>query len=254
MQKLSFKIIFTVLVIALKIFPQQYSIGSPEWLVDKFFSSTSFEDKADYYTDEMLNDTNQPTIGEEVSGENAQILFSKINDGKEEKTFAVELEVNDQVIDFYIYLKKFTDTWKISAVRRFLLPGFLYEALDSLSNIASISAADQNLANTLKLFTMNDAGLKNFLSKNVDKLFNLVWYFNQKETDLVNNELKNTGCSAVFKDNRFTGCVFVQVNSFNKMEVGFIYASGNYELPSVSPGEFIYIEEVLPDWYIYRIM
>jgi hypothetical protein len=233
---------------------QQYAEGSPEWLVDMFFNSSSFPQKSDYYIGEMINDADQPTIGEEISDNDAQILFYKIHEAANEQTFAVELELNERVIDFYIYVQDTDHGWKIKAVRRFLLPSFIYTVLDSLSNLSSPYASDLNLVRTLELFTMNDANLKNYLSANVDDFYNVVWYFNQKENQEVNKGLKTLGCNAIFKDNRFPNCVFIQISSFDRMETGFIYATDTSELPSISPMEYIYVEEILPGWFIYRIM
>jgi hypothetical protein len=146
------------------------------------------------------------------------------------------------------------DIWKIEAVRRFLLPGFLYSAQDSLSNLSSLSAADVNLLKTLELFTMNDARLKNYMTNNLDGFINVVWYFNQNEKEEVDKLLNMLGCNAVYKDNRFSNCIFIQINSFERMEAGFIYATDSSNVPPISSAEFIYIEQVLPDWFIYRIM
>ncbi len=235
-------------------YPQQYTEGSPEWLVDKFFSSSNFPDKSNYYTGEMINDTEQPTIGEELNDREAQVLFHKVLDKKKEKTFTIELDLDGRVIDFYFYVKNLNDAWKIEAVRRFLLPGFIYSIRDSMSNLSSPSPADINLKKTLELFTMNDARLKNYLVNNVDEFLNVVWYFNQNESEEVNARLSSLGCNAVYKDNRFSNCVFIQINSFERIEAGFVYATENSIIPIMSPSEFIYVEQVLPGWFIYRIM
>jgi len=254
MERILIKITFLILIAVPGLFSQQYTEGSPEWLVDMFFSSSLFLEKSDYYTGEMTKDIEQPTIGEELNDNNAQILFYKIQDTDQEKTFAIELDLDGRVIDFYCYLKMVNDTWKIEAVRRFLLPGFLYSVQDSLSNLSSPSAADVNLQKTLELFTMNDARLKNYLTNNLDGFINIVWYFNQNEKEEVDKLLNVLRCNAVYKDNRFSNCIFIQINSFERMEAGFIYAADSSSVPPMSSAEFIYIEQVLPDWFIYRIM
>jgi hypothetical protein len=38
------------------------------------------------------------------------------------------------------------------------------------------------------------------------------------------------------------------------MEAGFIYVIENSIVPIMSPAEFVYLEQVLPGWFIYRIM
>ena len=254
MERVVIKITLLILIAIPISFSQQYTEGSPEWLVHMFFNSSIFVEKSAYYTGEMIKDIEQPTIGEELNDNDAQILFYKVQDTDHEKTFAIELELDGRVIDFYCYLKIVQDIWKIEAVRRFLLPGFIYSAQDSLSDLSSPSAADVNLLKTLELFTMNDARLKNYLTNNLDGFINVVWYFNQNEKEEVNNLLNKLGCNAVYKDNRFSNCIFIQINSFERMEAGFIYATDSSSVPPMSSAEFIYIEQVLPDWFIYRIM
>jgi hypothetical protein len=254
MQRILIKIFCLILIAVSSLFPQQYTEGSPEWLVHEFFNSSSFLKKSNYYTGEMITDKELPTIGEELSDSNAQALFYKVKEEGDIQIFTVELELNEQVIDFYCYLKSVDNIWKIEAIRRFLLPGFLYSIRDSLSILSSPSAADINLQKTLELFTMNNARLKNYLSNNVDELLNVVWYFNQNESKEANTSLSSLGCNAVYKDNRFSNCVFIQINSFERMEAGFIYATDSSTIPPMSSTEFIYVEQVLPDWFIYRIM
>ncbi len=254
MQRITIKINLLILIAISTLFPQQYNEGSPEWLVDMFFNSSNFPDKSNYYTGEMINDAERQSIGEELTDSDAQILFYKIHHAESEQTFAIELELDARVIDFYCYIKNVDNIWKIEAVRRFLLPSFIYSVFDSLSNLSTPSASDLNLQKTLELFTMNDAGLKNHLSNNVDEFLNIVWYFNQNESEEVNTGLSSLGCNAVYKDNRFSNCVFIQINSIERMEAGFIYATENSTVPIMSPTEFVYLEQVLPGWFIYRIM
>jgi hypothetical protein len=195
-------IFFLITAAVPSLFSQHYTKGSPEWLVDMFFNGNNFLEKSDYYTGEMIGDAEQPTIGEELQNSGKQILFYKILAADYRETFAVELELEERVIDFYCFLKNENSTWKIEAIRRFLLPGFIYTVRDSISKLSSPSSADISLLRTLKLFTMNDGRLKNYLSSNVDRLSNLVWYFNQNENEEVDELLHALGCNAVYKDNR----------------------------------------------------
>jgi hypothetical protein len=141
---------------------QQFSEGSPEWLVDLFFSKSSFPDKANYFTGKMLEESDKPTIGEELNGK-GEIFFHQLKATSDENVFAVEVKLENKAIDFYCYLQKQNDVWKIYAVRRFILPEFVFQVIDSLSQLPSL--ADSSLYLSLKLFIQNDAQLK------ADKLF-----------------------------------------------------------------------------------
>ena len=50
------------------------------------------------------------------------------------------------------------------------------------------------------------------------------------------------------------GCIFILPGKFNRIEVGFIYSKNNSALPKITPGIYIYIEEVLLKWYVSRAM
>jgi len=253
MKKFLLNIFCLIILFTILILPQQFSIGSPEWLVDKFFRAESFPAKVEYYTGEMLNDIDKKTIGEELKG-SGEVLFHQIKATNDECTFAVAIKTNEPVIDFYFYLTKVGDEWKINAVRRFLLPSFVYTVYDSLSNLHSLPGQDSLLYRSLGLFLMNDSELKSYVNNHLNQLNNLVWYFNQKENNEVDNLLSTLGCNAVFRDTNFPGCLFVQISSFKKMESGFIYTSGSFKLPDISYKDFVYLEEVSDSWYIYRIM
>ena len=251
--KILLNIFSVILLVSNLIYSQQFSTESPEWLIEKFFEESTFSDKANYFIGEMLSDVNNPTIGEELDGKGI-VQFHKIKDTKDENVFAVEVSVDNKVIDFYCFLVRQTEGWKIGAVRRFLLPAFIYTAYDSLSNLTSLSASDSTFYLSLKLFTMNDAELKNYLNAHVTELKEMVSYFDQEQSDKIKLKLSSLGCNAIFKDRKYPGCVFIQILAFEKMEAGFLYSAESSELPKVSPKDFIYIEEVSPGWFIYRII
>jgi len=253
MKKFYQNIFILILLLSSHILAQQFSAGSPEWLVDTYFSSSSFPDKPNYFAGEMLNEVNEQTIGEELNGK-GEVSFRQIKPLDKEVAFAVEVKIENNTIDFYCFLIDDGSGWKINAVRRFLLPSFIYFVRDSLAGRTSLSEADSALLRTINLFVMNDSQMKKFLADNLEYFNELILNFNKGENSSVEKLLKNIGCSAVFKDNNFPSCVFIQISSLNKMEAGYIYASEASEIPSVSSDEFVYIEKVMPRWFIYRVM
>jgi len=244
---------FFILLFSIQILSQQFSQGSPEWLVDTFFGKTNFPDKAYYYLGEMLNESDQPTIGEELKG-NAEISFHQIKAAVNEIVFAIEVKHDQKVIDFYCFLTKQDNGWKIFAIRRFLLPDFIYTVRDSVSEISSFSSNDSSFYLSIKLFTMTDSDLKNYLKTNLNKFQELVNYFNNNMGDEVDKGLISVGCNAIYGDKIYPGCVFIQILTFENMEAGFIQAADSVLLPEISVGKFIYIEEVSAGWFVYRMM
>jgi len=244
---------FFIFLFSIQILPQQFLPESPEWLVNMFFSKTNFPEKADYYAGEMLNESDQPTIGEELNGE-GEISFHQIKATVNKIVFAVEVKHDQKVIDCYCFLINQDNAWKIFAIRRFLLPDFIYTVRDSLSELSSLSSNDSTFYLSLKLFTMTDNDLKNYLKTNLNKFHEFVNYFNSNMGDEVDKGLISVGCNAIYGDKRYPGCVFIQILTFENMEAGFIQAADSVLLPEISVGKFIYIEEVSAGWFVYRVM
>jgi len=249
MKKFLLNIFLLIFLFTIPILPQQFSPGSPEWLVDMFFSKSNFPDKANYFSGEMLEETDKQTIGEELNGK-GEIFFHQINATNDENVFAIEIKLENKVIDFYCYLQKQNDVWKIYAVRRFILPDFVFEVLDSLSQLPSL--ADSSFYLSLKLFIQNDAQLKEYFVTNSNAFNNLINYFNQDNKAEGDRMLAKLGLNAIFRDKNFPGCIFVVINSFQNIGAGFIYAGDSAKLPEISANDLIYLEEIIPGWFVFR--
>lgn len=251
--KISFKIFSFILFIFSQSFSQQFSTGSPGWLVDMFFVKSSFPEKENYYSAEMLNFAKDPTIGEELAG-NANVSFHQIKNEESEAVFKIEVEQDEKTIDFYCFLSIQDNKWTINAVRRFLLPDFIYTVRDSLSKLGSLSSNDSTLLLTLKLFTASDAELMQYVETNLKNFQELVSAFNKNIRDKIDKCIEEVCCNAIYADAKYPSCVFIQIQKFENMECGFIYKTESAELPNISIKDFIYIEEAVLNWYIYRVM
>lgn len=249
--KIVLNILCLITLLASHIQSQQFSTGSPEWLVDMFFNKSEFPDKANYFSGEMLNAIDEPTIGEELNDER-EFLFHQIKSENNRIVFAVELMQNETIIDFYCYLVKQGEQWKINSIRRFLLPEFIYTVYDSLTELKSLSPKDSTFYLSLKLFTINDAGLKEYLLNNKQKFEQLVNHFRQELGEEIGKSLASLGCKSIYLDRKYPGSLFIQILIFENMESGFIFTEHSTSLPGISELNYIYLEEVLEGWYIFR--
>ena len=229
------------------------TIGSPVWLVDMYFSKAEFIGKANYFTGAMIEEANEPTIGEELNG-SASVSYRELFSENTKKVFAVEVKPDEGIVGFYCYMFETSEGWKIEAVRRFLLPGFIYRAKDSLSQITSLSPSDTDLLKLINLLTSSDQELKKYLQDNVNDFYKLVLYIKDEDDKNIQNMLHGLNIDAVYQDDKFPGCIFLQIGAFDKTEMGYFYCGESSSLPKISPNLFIYIEEILPKWYIYRII
>jgi len=227
--------------------------GSSDWLIDMYFIQEQFTGKANYFTGGMKEEVNEPTIGEELNG-SANISYREIVSENMKAVYAVEVELDEGTVDFYCYMLETNEGWKIEAVRRFLLPGFIYSAKDSLSQIKNLSSSDTDLLKLVNLLTSSDAELKKYLQDNINDFYKLVLYIEDKDEKNIQSLLDNLNIDAVYQDDKLPGCIFLQIGAFDKTEMGYFYSGENSSLPEISPNRFIYIEEILPKWYIYRII
>ena len=245
--------IFLVIFLTIQIQSQQFSIGSPEWLVDMFFNQNEFPDKEKYLSGEMLDDIDELTIGEELN-DNAVVLFHQVKGTENDIVFSVEVNQDNNPVDFYCYINRSENKWKISALRTFVLPSFIYIVRDSLSNLNNLSSNDSTFLLSLQLFTATDNELKNFLKTNQNNFNKLISAFINNQKDEGDKILSSIGCNAIYSDKNFPGCIFIQILKFEDLSAGFIQAADPILLPRIAVEDFILIEEVVQGWFIYRLM
>jgi len=249
-------IIFLLVIPAVSLYAQESTLttGSPEWLVEMFFIKDNFENKAGYFTGEMLDEANSRTIGEELQG-SGKITYRKIFSNNNQSVFAAEITEDKNNLDFYCYIINTKTGWKIEAIRSFTLPAFIYSVKDSLSELSKLSADDEDLVISLKMITMSDKELNTFVQLNINELQNIIGFYEEKNDNEIDNALSQINCNAVFSDDKYPGCTFISISAFSGMELGIFYIKDKTTpIPEISPYQFVYVEEVLNGWYVYRIM
>jgi len=230
-----------------------YPENSPEWLVDMFFKQTQFPEKEKYLIGEMMQDVNYPTIGEELKSR-ATVTFRKIELNNQTGVYRIVIKDDGNTANFYCYVSNISGSWKIEAVRKFQLPGFIYSSADSLSRIENLPDSVSSLLKILKLMIGTDEQLKLFLSENINDFYNIAGAFDSKRADDLNFLMNKLNLEYIFIDENYPQCIFILVGGFDRIEVGYIFSKKKSYVPKISPERFIYIEEVIPNWYIYRAM
>ena len=228
-----------------------YPKDSPEWLVDMFFKQTQFPEKEKYLTGEMMQDVNYPSIGEELNGR-AKVTFRKIELDNRTGVYGIVIRDDGNTATFYCYMRNISGSWKIDAVRKFQLPGFIYSSADSLSQIENLPDSVSSLLKTLKLLIGTDEQLKLFLSENINDFYNIAGAFDKKRADDLSFLMNKLNLEYIYIDEIYPQSIFILVGVFDRIEVGYIFSKNKSSMPKISPKRFIYIEKVLPNWYVYR--
>jgi len=253
--KLFILCILLLVIFSLPIYAQgnNYAKGSTEWLMDMYFSQPQFPQKEKYFSGEMLQDVIYPTIGEELNNSDS-VSFRKIAANNQSQVYSVTINDKMHSTSFYCYLFNESGNWKIDAIRKFQLPGFIYEAADSLATIINPSDSVLSLQRMLALMISTDEELKTFLSDNVNALYSLISDFENNRHSRLELLMNQFGLESIYYDELYPGCIFILVGTVDRLEVGYIFSSNRSGLPSITPKRFIYIEEVLPKWFVYRTM
>jgi len=230
-----------------------FEAGSPEWLVDMFFNQPQFPGKENYFVGEMLQDVKNQTIGEELNGAGT-VIINEVESDNKLSVYRINIGGNGNTANFYCYLTNVNGVWKIEAIRKFQVPAFIYDVVDSLSQLSSLPDSLSSLLKSLQLVVGPDDDLQTYFTENINSFYNLVGAFQNKATDKLNELMNSLYLDYIFTDEKFPNCIFILVSELGSMEVGYIYAANKKDLPGISPGRFIYVEGVLPNWYVFRAM
>lgn len=244
-------LIAVILIFCIKINAQTiYQTSSPEWLVNQFFAASSFMDKENYFIDEMTQQTKYPSVGEKLGGD-ANVRIREIEQSKNEAVFSVNIKKQSDQKDFYCYLKN-KDGWKISAVRTFIIPAYYHQLADSILSDPGLPDSTKSIAHSIRLLTGTDEKLMDYLKLNFNEFKRLTDMFRSQPGDEIKPLLQQLNLSSIYKPDQLTECLFLSILELNYLETGFIYCPDKSNLPKINPNEFILIEEIIKDWYLYR--
>ncbi|HEY7751781.1 MAG TPA: hypothetical protein VH917_05765, partial [Ignavibacteriaceae bacterium] len=183
-----------------------------------------------------------------------EVSFYAFHSVDHQKAFSVNVKVNSTDLDFYCFTKYSENIWTIESVKRFLFPKFIYIAADSLRSLTTLTSADSSMLKLLNLMTASDDLLKEYLNENLNKFEQLLKYFNQNDKDSIKILIDELSLNGIFKDNKYPGCIFIQIGEMQAREVGYIVNIDGAKLPEISPEDFVYVELIIPGWYLYRLM
>ncbi len=225
------------------------SLANEIGLVEQFFSPDGINNKQDAYTGEMLSFIDKPTLGETLPAK-TKIKIRLLASSNKRKVYAVSLSVNGKSHDYYTFILKEENQWKISAIRKLALPGIFYITLEKLQNKTRQTDKEKQQYQNMLLTVKSDAELKTFLLERkhiFDKIVKLA------KTNLRQaNQLANSIYINSVKHDDKNGIVDMTIGGMLDNSVGYLYIPDDTAVPEISASDYIYVEHIIDNWYIYK--
>ena len=217
-------------------------------LVKSFFETNGIQNKSEVYIGEMLeHHINRPTLGKNIPA-NVNRTYRVLEKDKKRAIYAVLLTQGKQSQDWYAYLKKDKGTWKLSAIRNLALPGLFFMALQQAEEKATRNNKEEQNYQNMLLTIKTDSELKQYLNDNLKQLTEIV-KLASSDIDLAKEKAESIFLNHVSKSNDL---ININIGGMLDNSVGYLFAPNNKDVPSMSDSEYIYIEHVIGNWYIYK--
>lgn len=226
--------------------------GTPESLVDAFFSKAGIVDKAAVYTGDMLERfVDKPTLGQSLR-DDVKITRRLIEKKLPQAVYAVEVRRTDTVIDWYVFLREEHHVWKLEAVRSLALMGPIQAEIHRLGHIPHRSVKQEQAYQNFVLTVASDQQLKAYLRTHYVQLQELVELALSGKIAEATAMAKARSLHLVQLLPGDKTIVQIMVGGILDNTVGFMWVPTGAVVPSMGPEEYIYIEEVIDCWYLYK--
>lgn len=226
--------------------------GTPESLVDAFFGKVGIVDKTAVYTGDMLERfVDKPTLGQSFR-EDVKITRRLIEKKLPQAVYAVEVRRTDTVIDCYAFLRQEHHVWKLEAVRSLALMGPVHAEIHRLGQIPHRSVEQEQAYQNFMLTVASDQQLKAYLRTNHIQLQELVELALSGKVAEATAMAKARSLHLVQLLPGDKTIVQIMVGGILDNTVGFMWVPAGAVVPSMGPEEYIYIEEVIGRWYLYK--
>jgi hypothetical protein len=148
--------------------------------------------------------------------------------------------------DAYFYLEWIGGAWRVSAFRQMAMTDISYVLLREMNKQATLSPADQDEKRNLELVLSSDRQLRAWFAANRPALDALAQ--SPERSAATEARLKALGISSIEK----TGDrIVLTFGGAVDNTVGFLRA-GPAGPPAISPSEFIWVQPVGDNWYLFR--
>jgi hypothetical protein len=160
---------------------------------------------------------------------------------------------NGQVTDFYFYLKR-EGSWKIESMRYLSLTGIVEQAMLGLRAKPKRTATEQEQLDNLELTLACDRELRRHFRAQRAKFDQLVQLKRRRRVSPSDGAAIKKLVRELHLDQvmvRGTGDVDFLIGGITDNSVGYLYCPSDRP-PTISDSDYIWVEKLAANWYLYR--
>lgn len=226
------------------------AIADDRSLIEQFFGKEGIEDKKSVYAGEMLTHyLDKPTFGEHLT-EDVNHRYRLLEKRNNTAVYAVTLSLGADSQDLYIHLLKENKKWKISAIRKLALPGLFFMHLQELVKKTNRTLEEENQYQNMILVSKSDSFLKKYLKDNIVTFDNIA---KTSTSDFESaNKIANTLNLKSISVNEGSKVIDFNIGGMIDNFVGYMFIPEGKKPPRISDDNYIYVELVVGQWYLYK--
>lgn len=248
-------------------------LAPPESVVEMFYAREHFPEKRRHLTQEMaIHLADAPTIGSQLPP-GVAVNSRALHLDSARAIYSTTLRHSRHTEDWYTYLLREDNIWKIAAIRSLAFPQPHFVLLDTMQAQAARRELSDSLLpvmQRLQLAVQSDSALGAYLREHESALRSLAELFAARPgleavsvdghvgpagvtvPDRLIARMRRLRIGALLRDPGYPACVFLKIGGAGSSQVGYIYAPAGCTPPAMSPADFIYVEAVAPNWYVYK--
>lgn len=253
------------------------AVGSPEWIIDRFFVQKEFPDLDRYATGEFAELYKaSPTLGSIVPP-SVTVTTRVLERDDSHAIFNVSMTDNNVTKEWYAYLRKDAGGFKMEAIRTLTLGAKFFETLVAAENAAlggRLNDLGAQELNRSHLTIASDAELKHHFTAqkplfdalatefaaltsinvvNFDGRTSPAGAIPPERTVALAQQLRALTLGAAIRKYRdCDDCIALVIGGDGESQVGYLRVAPGAQVPRMSPQSFIYVESIAPGWYLFK--
>ncbi|GAB4351953.1 MAG: hypothetical protein Kow0099_36120 [Candidatus Abyssubacteria bacterium] len=102
-----------------------------------------------------------------------------------------------------------------------------------------------------KMLLRSDKELREFYPEHADEFSKIRSLAESGDLEAANKAARNLHCSAVVRDSR-TGIIEIVIGGLVDNAVGYMYVPDGQSKPEMTPDEYIYVERIADNWFLFK--